>query len=449
MDLGRELFLASRVAKPEHVGEVCKRLDPEWVEEAVLATGKASLRKRLLPAAQVIWLVIGMALFRNRPIREVVSTLDLVMPGKGTRSLAGSSVVEARSRLGDEPLAWLFSRTADAWAHRSAGDHRWRGLAIYGADGTTLRVPDSAANRGYFGGQAAGAGRGWSGYPQLRMVALMALRSHLIAAVSFGPYEYGENTLAAELWRQVPDASVVVVDRGFFGANILVPLQSSDRNRHWLTRAKAGLKWTVVRRLGRDDVIVEMKVSRSARAKNPALPQTWRMRAIRYQKKGFRAQTLLTSLEDPAKFPAREVVALYHERWELELAYDDVKTEVLEREETLRSQSPTAVSQELLGVLLAHNLVRLEMQRIAALAGVEPLRISFVGALRMIRDEWWWCSFHSPGAIPRHLDDLTRELMALVLPPRRHRSSLRGVKIKMSNYPRIRPGDRKAARGRA
>ena len=445
MNLGAEVYLVSRFAKPEAVESVCKRLNPDWVEEALVSTGKASVRKRLLPAAQVVWLVVGMALLRNRPIVDVVSSLDLVMPGKRKR-VAGSSVVEARARLGDEPLAWLFSRTADAWAHRSADAHRWRGLGIYGADGTVLRVPDSESNRAYFGGQNAGAARGASGYPLLRMVGLMALRSHLLAAASFGPYEYGENTLAEELWRHVPDFSVVVVDRGFFGANILMPLHSTGTQRHWLTREKSRLKMRCVERLGRGDEIVELVVSSTARAKNPALPETWTMRAIRYQRKGFRAQRLLTSMLDPKQFPANEIVALYHERWELELTYDDLKTEMLEREETLRSQSPAAISQELLGILIAHNLVRLEMERVAALVGVSPLRISFTGALRVIRDELMMNSLSSPGALPRHLDELARELAHLVLPPRRARTAPRGVKIKMSNYPRVRPGDRKAAR---
>ena len=132
-------------------------------------------------------------------------------------------------------------------------------------------------------------------------------------------------------------------------------------------------------------------------------------------------------------------MALYHERWELELGYDEIKTELLDREETIRSKKPEGVKQELWGILLAYNLVRLEMERIANEADVEPTRISFVEALRLIRDEWEWLSVASPGAIPKRLEALRRNLKRYVLPPRRARSFPRVVKIKMSNYDRKRP----------
>jgi hypothetical protein len=152
---------------------------------------------------------------------------------------------------------------------------------------------------------------------------------------------------------------------------------------------------------------------------------------------------LLTSLADAEQYPAFELVTLYHERWEIELGYDEIKTEVLEREEAIRSKSPTAVAQELWGILLAYNLVRLEMERVAEEAGVEPTRISFIAALHLVCDEWLWCAVASPGAIPKHLRNLRAKLARLVLPPRRSRTFPRAVKIKMSNYPRKRPSNRR------
>ena len=130
---------------------------------------------------------------------------------------------------------------------------------------------------------------------------------------------------------------------------------------------------------------------------------------------------------------------LYHERWELELGYDEIKTELLDREEAIRSRTPAGVQQELWGTFLAYNLVRLEMERVASEAGVEPTRISFVAALRLICDEWLWCALASPGAIPKHLRNLRASLKTLILPPRRsERRFPRAVKIKMSNYARKR-----------
>jgi len=321
--------------------------------------------------------------------------------------------------------------------HASADADRWRGLSLYGVDGSTLRVADSDENRSHFG--VSLSRRGESGYPLVRVVVLMALRSHLLAAASFGPYKPGEYPYAASLWPMVPDNSLTVVDKGFFAATLLIPLARDKQNRHWLIRAKSNVNMRVLKRLGRGDDLVELNVSPQARAKDPTLPRTWVVRAIAYHRKGFRPQKLLTSLLDPERYPAQEIIALYHERWELENGYDEIKTEMLDREETIRSKSPPTVNQELWGILLAYNLVRLEMAAVAKEAGVVPTRISFVGALRLITDEWLWAAVTSPGAIPTRLRALRANLRRLVLPPRRpERSYPRAVKIKMSNYDRKR-----------
>jgi hypothetical protein len=186
---------------------------------------------------------------------------------------------------------------------------------------------------------------------------------------------------------------------------------------------------------------VEMTVSKAAQKKDPTLPKTFVARAVRYQRKGYRPSCLLTSLVDAKRYPAEELRVLYHERWELELGFGEIKTEMLQRLETIRSKSPAAVEQELWGLLIAYNLIRLEMKRIADELGVSPLRISFIAALRYIVDEWAWSTFTtSPGAIPRHLGDMRDKIRRFVLPPRRpDRTFPRAVKIKMSNYARKRP----------
>jgi hypothetical protein len=416
-------------------------IDPAWVLEALTATGTATLRRRRFPAEQVIWLVLGMALFRDLPIVDVVKELALVLPGSGVGRIAASAVVQARARLGESPLRWLFEKCAEAWATASADRLRWRGLAIYGVDGTTVRVPDSQENRAAFGGQDAGGARGLSGYPLVRVVTLMALRSHLLLAARFGPFRVSERHHARELWPSVPDDSLVIVDRNFLYANDLVPLEAGGANRHWLTRARKNSKWRVVKRLGRGDVLAEVLVDSRMRRVDPTLPERWSMRAIRYRRRGFREQTLLTSLLDPVKYPAAEVVALYHERWEIELGFDEVKTEMLEREESIRSKRPAGVGQELWGLALAYNLVRLEMEHAAAVAGVPPTRMSFVRCLRKIRVYLLHFVHVSPGKLPAAVERLRHEMAEDdVLPPRRsERLYPRAVKIKMSNYPRKRP----------
>jgi len=163
------------------------------------------------------------------------------------------------------------------------------------------------------------------------------------------------------------------------------------------------------------------------------------MRAIEYRH-GKETRVLLTSMLDSKRFPAEEIVALYRERWEIELGYGELKTDMLERAETLRSKSPSSVAQELWGILIAYNMVRLEMERIADELKVSPLRISFIEALRSIREQWLWASMtHSPGAIPKRLATMRDRMRRFLLPDRRERSYPRVVKIKMSNYARKRP----------
>jgi hypothetical protein len=347
--------------------------------------------------------------------------------------------------VGSEPLQWLFEQTARAWAHASARRHAWRGLALYAVDGSTLNVADSDENREHFG--LVPSHRGASAYPHVRLAAVMALRSHLLAAAQMGPYEVSEHKLCEPLWAEIPDQSLTIMDRGFLASNLLHGLQREGAQRHWLLRAKSNTKWTVVRSLGRNDQLVELAVSWLSRDRDPSLPPTLLARAIAYRSPKSRAQQwLLTSLVNPTAYPAREVVTLYRERWEIELGYDEVKTHLLEREETIRSRTIDGVYQEVWGILVAYNLVRLEMERIAAEADVAPSRISFVTALRFIRDEWSWCAVASPGAIPARLQRLRDRIKSFILPARRtKRSCPREVKIKMSNYPRKRRGPEQEA----
>jgi hypothetical protein len=360
--MGWDLAFAATAtfAKPEHFETFRRHIDAAWIEEALATSGVATVRRRRLPVEEVVWVVLGMALFRDRPIEDVVSKLDLALPGGGG-TVARSTVSQARARLGSEPMKWLFKKSASTWSHSSANAHRWRGLALYGIDGSSQRVPDSPENREHFGGQSGRKGSE-SGYPMARVVALMVLRSHLLAGVWFGAYG-GTNELehAKGLRSSIPDDSLTVLDRGFLAAPMLMGIQTDGQNRHWLTRAKSNSKWRVLERLGKKDELVEMAVSSEARRKDPSLPRTWTMRAVGYHRKGFRPQTLLTSLVDAKAYPGEEIVALYHERWELELGYDELKTELLDREEAIRSKTRVGVEQELWGILLTYNLVRLEM----------------------------------------------------------------------------------------
>jgi hypothetical protein len=229
------------VAEPDVAEGAFDRLqasiDPQWVDEALEATGTATVRRRRLPAEQVIWLVLGMALYRQRPIDEVVAKLDLALPGRRGPTAAPSAVVQARARLGEEPMRWLFERCSEMWAYPNARRCGWRGLAVCGVDGTTARVPDSRENHAHFGGQRGR--RGNSGYPQARIVTLKTLRTYLPRGGQVRPVRRERDGLRQGSLAAGPDNALVVVDRNFFDAGVLVPLASHGACRHWLSGRSA------------------------------------------------------------------------------------------------------------------------------------------------------------------------------------------------------------------
>jgi hypothetical protein len=344
-----------------------------------------------------------------------------------------------RTRHG--PLAALFTQTATTWAHPAAADERWRGLAVYGLDGTTLRVADTPENVAHFGRPPSRHGEG-AGYPQLRLVTLLTLRARVLAAAAFGPYDSSEVALAPEVWPALPEQTVVILDRRFCSYALFHVLAPADENRHWIVRARSGptaLTQALVQRFSAGDALVELRPSRATCAQHPALPPTLRVRAVRVHRRGFRPYWVFTSLLNPATHPATEIAALYHERWELQLAFDELKTHTCERVEALRNKAPARVTQELWGLLLAYNLVRLVIGRTAPRAGVPPGRLSYRGALLALRAFWQAAWDTSPGTLPRRLDVLLDDLARLVLPARRSRRYPRAVKDKMSNYPREPP----------
>jgi hypothetical protein len=418
------------------------RLPRSQITAALDKNNAASKRKRRLPREQVVLLVVAMALFRSLSLEEIVARLRLARPDATRGTIAPSAIPQARERLGEAPVRTLFKRLAPKAAHAQAqqATQRWRGLALYGIDGTTLRAPDSDDNRATFGGHRGRTGSGESGYPLVRLVVLMALTSHLLVAARFGTFATGEVTYAQRLWKAIPDDSLTLLDRAFLGAGLLVPLRHGGQNRHWMTRAKKNTKYKRLERLGPGDWRVQFTVSPKARTKDPTLPTTFEARVVSYRRKGYRAQKLVTSLLDPVAYPATELAALYHRRWELELGLAEIKTTLLERCETLRSKTVWGVRQEIWGLLLAYNLVREEMASVAKTAKVDPTRVSFVTMLRRLRDEWSWGAATDGQPLPPALQRLWDELVGLILRERRpERRYPRAVKIKMSKFKRKRP----------
>ena len=375
-----------------------------------------------------------MCLYSDRSIRDVCDHLKLVLPK--SKSLAPSAIPKARYRLGAEPLEWLFRRYTDEYAVQPERGG-FAGLSLFAVDGTTLRVPDSDANYEAFGKPGTRNKSDEGGYPQVRSVALMALDTRMLVDVSSGPYRSSELSLTSTLWKSLSDNSITLMDRGFQSYANLCDVVASGQNRHVLVRLQKSRKFVPQRGL-LDGSLVGHFVRPGNASKD--LPETLEGRVIHYKHPDGEECRLFTTLLDSDDAPADRLVKLYHQRWDLEIAFDELKTHLRFRRESLRSKKPDGVRQELWGIFLLYNLVRFEMLGAADAHQVHPNRISFWSSLHVIRNFWMMSAQTSaPGNLPRQLVDFHSTFNALLLPRRRsERRFPRHVKIKMSNYPRNR-----------
>ena len=431
--LADALKLILETEEPPDWSRLGQHLPYEWIEQAVAQTGRASIRHRRLPAEQVVWLIIALALYRHQSISEVVDELDLALPDVDAPFVSKSAVAQARQRLGEAPLKWLFQTSARAWSGQDQDAYLFKGLSLLAMDGTTLRTADSPANREHFGAQVYSSGAVAS-YPQVRGVTLMAIPTHLVVDAVFGPYDMNEMLYAKMLVPGIADHTLTVFDKGFLAAEILCGLTANGHNRHFLIPAKANTKWEVVEGTP-EDAIVQMRVSPQARKKLPALPEYWRARAIQVIDTQGRKKVLLTSLTDLKTFKAAEIVACYSRRWQIETSYREFKQSMIGMALTLRSKTVDGVQQEIWGALTAYNLVRLEIAKAALEAKCAPTDISFIRAFHTIQYELRWAAVtRSQGKLPELLRRLRQRLVALPNEKRPGRMCDRVVKSRPKRY---------------
>lgn len=442
MSIAQDLsdVLEAAVQPLARLDTLAQHIPQEWIEAAALLADQASIRRRRLPADMVLWLVVGMALFRSEPITEVARRLNICAEGLANDVLlAKSALSHARQRLGKQPVEWLFQQCANVWGYEGYPQDRWHGLQVFAVDGALFRTQESAELREHFGSGNTSTTR-QTPYPMLRLVALINVRSHVFASAAISPYRKGEIPLASEFVGAIPANSVTLLDKGFFSADLLLGIQNGESNRHWMIPERKGLVATELERYGDGDCLVQMRVSPQARKKNPQLPEHWQVRAVTYEVQG-KDKTVFTSL--PAKqFSAKQVATLYHERWEIELGFRDIKSSMQDNTLTLRSKTVDLVYQELWGVLLGYNVVRREASQAAVAHQRAPSEISFKFACQFIAAQLVvMAGALSPGNTPRRLADLRGSISLLFIKNRPRPSTPRTVKMSKSRY----PVDRKAA----
>ncbi|MCV3262451.1 IS4 family transposase [Vibrio harveyi] len=420
--------------KPNEVETLADLLPIELIKDAYELTDTVTLRKRKLTLESMAWLLVGMAIYNDKSIADIVNMLDIV--DRSGKPFVAPSALTQRRKISVNPRLKLFlSVRKDIGLSMQdyptgTGSHCLVLMGFCGEQRILMITPrflQSPTNRDGKETQ----------YPQLRMVCQMELSSHLITGSAFDCYTVNEMTLVEQLIETTPDNSLTLFDKGFYSLGLLQEWSAKGVNRHWLIPMKKGLNYEVVQSLGRQDKLIKLKSNPQARKKLPTLEREVVVRLITRVKNG-KSYDVLTSMTDPMLYPKSDIVGLYGYRWEIELGYREQKQYMLGNRLTLRSRLPELVKQELWGILLTYNLVRYQMVQMCHTLNGDylPYQLSFNGALAHIMRLLVGLPYSSPGAIPRQLQNFYSISESLILEPRRERSFPRVVKKKPSRYPR-------------
>lgn len=420
---------------------------PETIRAVLTQTGRHSQRVRRLPATAVVWLVIAIGIWTDLDIpaifRQVAGTLrSLLLVMSVDRPPCKAALSQARTRLGACCIRQLFVRTATPIAVDRTRGAFYEGMRLMAIDGVTFDIPDTPANAAAFGrpktrrhGEAVDGG-----YPQIHAIFLSETGTHLIVEAFVKRGKKSEFPLASSLLRKVPPNSLVLWDRGFYGYSSLLPAQR--RGVHVVGRVADHVVFAVVRTLDDGSFLATIYPTWSDRRRrtNGLL-----VRVIEYtfddpHRPGHgQRHRLVTTLLNANTHSATKLVVLYHERWEIEIGNDELKTHQLNRLVNLRSRTPCGVLQELYGILLAYNAVRYFMHEAALSVDIDPRRLSFIHAVRVLRETTPLLRAAPTDRLPFLYAAMIQHIAQGRLPPRDNRINPRVVKKKMSNFAKKRP----------
>ncbi len=404
---------------------------PQLLHDILQRTGRASRRQRRLPAPATAWLVVALALFPRYSIPKVWRQLH---PSRRRDDPAASAFTQARQRLGVAPLGQLFAEVAQLLATPQTRGAFYRGLRLMAWDGTTLDLPDTPDNARIFG--RPGNDRCPGAFPQVRLLALCELGTHAICGLQIKPLRCGEVSMAPTLLRHLRPGMLLLWDRLFLSFELVQGVLR--QGAHVLARVKDDLILREFERL--PDGSYKSKIYPTPADRRHDRKGIW-VRVICYThddpgRPGCgELHRLLTTLLDPEQMPAREAPAVYHERWEEELAFDEIKTHLNGRAVPIRSKTPAGVVQEVYGLVLAHYVIRRVMHDAARQRKLDPDRLSFTDTLRVLCSRLHEAPWQSEAA---WYAGLVREVGQQQLRPRRQRWYPRVVKKVQADYPKKR-----------
>ncbi len=386
-----ELPKGTRITDFISLGAIARFIPPEKVHAALDAEGKNSQRQRNLPAHVVVYFSIAMALYMQVSCREVLRCLLegihwMMGPGFRAKVAGRAGISQARTRVGEMPLRRLHDELVvpvaireNGRATRGAWYRQWRLVSI---DGSTLDVADTKSNEEAFG--RPGASRGKAAFPQIRFVSLVENGTHVLFGSKMGAYGVSENTLAQDVLTALVKGMLCLADRNFFSYKMWRRMQATGADAVW--RMKKNAKLPCLKRFRDGSYLSKIFASDKDRRHDRDGIQ---VRVVEYILEGVAdaepLYRLITTVLAPKRAPARELAALYHDRWEIETAFDEFKTHLRGAKIVLRSKRPDLVAQEFYGFLMAHFAIRSLMHEAALKADIDPDRLSFTHSVRVIR----------------------------------------------------------------
>jgi len=404
---------------------------PQLIQLILQQTGRSGQRRRRLPAEAVLRLVIGMGLLPKPSIPKIWRAFH---PSRRQPEPTDSAFSQARRRLGVAPLRVAFETVARPMATRQTAGAFYRGRRLMAWDGTVIDLPDTPDNARVFGRPGCGSGQG--AFPQLRLLLLCELGTHAICAAQVKPIRCQEITMANTLIRHLRPDMLVLWDRAFLDYRLVAAVR--QQGAHILARVKVTNLGRRDRELPDGSYLTQVyPSSQDRRANRNGIP----VRVIDYthddpNRPGCgQLHRLMTTILEPLELPAAEAPIVYHERWEIELAIDEIKTHLSDRALLVRSKSPAGVVQEVYGLLLAHYVIREVMHEAALAQGVDPDRLSLTNVVWTVRNHLHEVTRKS---LRRWYADLLWEVGQQQLRARQDRWYPRVLKKTQGDYPKKR-----------
>lgn len=443
-------FMGYRIRELEAESNFCQELRVDMIErvlpatdiaEALAAEGIETQRVRKLDLTLTVLVIVCMNIYpylsMGHVIQKLARGLRFIWPDADYDVPKDSALSYRRYQLGGPVMARLFRHICRPIATPETKGAFCFGMRTMAIDGTTESLPDTAANAAVFGRHHTD--RGEAAWPQTQCVYLTECGTHAIVDAGFWPIHTSERVGGHRMLRSVTAGMLVMWDRGFHDYDMVVGVRR--RHAHVLSRLPAHAKPERVQTLPDGSWLAYIYPSDYQRRKQD---ERCLVRIIEYKVTDpaladpDETHRLLTTLLDPERYPVIELICAYHERWEIEVAIDEMDTHQRLSAKTLRSLKPVGVVQELYGLLIAHFIIRFLMHEAAVQANIDPDRLSFVHAVEVIKDAIPEFQMVAQDQREQLYQRVLRDIARQPLPERRNRVNPRVVKQNTSKFLRKR-----------